>query len=158
MYSTEKYAGLKCNRFLRGRVNSVTFYLIIAVHKFDSTSFIKRLMFFTRFCVFSVQASARDTGPWHMLSRPELYSWVTIYANKMSNACVEKWNIKTAKLYQLFKNRHNVPEHVHHGHWVSAVMYDPVVMIFVKVEVFFLVFMRLTKYVLSLFVYSYCWT
>lgn len=115
------------------------FYLIRAVHKFHSTSFIKGLMFFTRFCVLSVQDSARDTGPRHMLSRPELYSWVTLYANKMSNACVEIWNIKTAELYQLFKNRHNVPEHVHHGRWISVVMYDPVVMIFVKVE-FFLMF------------------
>jgi hypothetical protein len=39
----------------------------------------------------------------HMLSRPELYSWVTMYANKMSNACVENWNIQTTELFQLFE-------------------------------------------------------
>jgi hypothetical protein len=52
MYLTEKYTGLKCNRFLRGRVYSVVFYLITAVHKFDCTSVIKRLMLFTRSVCF----------------------------------------------------------------------------------------------------------
>jgi hypothetical protein len=73
VYSIEKYTGLKCNRFLRERVNSVVFYLIRAVHKFDSTSIIKRLVLYYIY-VLSMQASPRATAPRHMLSRPDLYS------------------------------------------------------------------------------------